>query len=139
MALTARQELAYNHLVDLYEPSTAIVGGKPQPTTYTKHPNVRCRIEIKQSPSSPSPMGRIETDIVVAIDTIAFAEDQAVDDGWWLENKTLRPDGSQSNMYGRFWVIRGEPQRFVDSTRRRGGKISVMASQESRPPEGLPL
>lgn len=139
MPLTPRQELLYGHLVDLYQPTTTRTGGKPNPTGYTKHAGVRCRINMRQSPSVSSPFGRIEGDIVQAIDTIAFAEDQAVDDGWWMENKTLRPDGTESNMYGRWWVIRGEPQRFVDSARRHMGRKVVMASQEELPPEGLPL
>lgn len=137
--LTPRQERLYNHTVDLYAPTTAIVAGKPGPTTYAlAEAGVRCRINIKSSPSSPMPIGRVEMDIVVAIDTIAFAEDQEIDDGWLIHNKTLRPDGAESNLYDRWWMVRSEPQRFVDSERRRGGRVIVMASQESRPVAGLP-
>ena len=136
--LTARQDKLYNHTVDLWEPDTAISSGKPGPRTYTlAEAGVRCRINIKNSPSSPMPIGRVESDVLVAMDIIAFAEDQVIDDGWWLVNKSLRPDGSQASFYGRFWVIRGEPQRFIDSERRRGGRVIVMASQESRPPQGI--
>lgn len=84
-------------------------------------------------------MGRVESDIVVAIDKLSVAEDQEIDDSWWIENITLLPDGSQSEIYGRFWIARGEPQKFIDSLRRRGGHKVIACSQESRPPEGLPF
>jgi hypothetical protein len=140
MPLTPRQELAYNHTADFYQPAQAIAAdGKIGPTTYTKHAGVRCRWEIRASPTAPSAMGRVESDIVVAIDLIHVAEDQAIDDGWWLLNLSLLPDGSQSTLYGRWAVVRGEPQRFIDSARRRGGRKIVFASQEPAPPDGLPL
>lgn len=143
-ALTARQERIYNHTADLYRPADpqniTAADGKVGPQTYTlAEAGVRCRINVKNSPSSPTPIGRVESDVLVAMDEASFAEDQAIDDGWWLVNKTLRPDGSQSNMYGRFWVVRGEPQRFVDSERRRGGRVVVMMSQESRAPQGITI
>ena len=139
--LMRRQALGYNHRVDLYKPTRTIqAGGKPEPAGYTKQfTDVACRVEIEQSPSSPSPMGRIEADIVLAIDKIHFAEDQVIDDGWLVHNKTLNLDGSQSTLYGRWWRVRSEPQRFINSTRRRGGKLIVLASQEGRVEQGLPL
>lgn len=141
MALTRRQELCYNHRVDLYAPQYTIAAdGKRGPITYTlAYEDVPCRLEIKGSPNSGSPVGRIEMDVVISVDVAHFSEDQEIDDGWWMLNKTLLPDGSQSIQYGRWHVVRGEPRRIINSLRRRGGKKSVMCSQESRPPLGLPL
>lgn len=141
MPLSPRQELAYGHLCDLYKPAHAIAAdGKVGPETYTlEYEDVRCRFVVRQSPSSPSPMGRVESDIVLSIDEVLFSEDQEIDDGWWIQNKSLRPDGSVSNANGRWWVVRGEPRKYADTETRDGGRVSVMASQEPRPPAGLPL
>lgn len=139
MALTRRQELCYNHRLDLYRPDyDHAPDAKRLPTSFElAYSAVPCRIEIKPSPTTGSAIGRYEWDISDAIDKIHFAEDQEIDDGWWAVNVTDRPDGTDASFKGRFWVVRGEPQRIIDSTRRRGGKIVVNASQESRGPVGV--
>lgn len=138
--LSPRQEALYNHTVNLYEPTTAIVAGKPQPTQYTKHAGVRCRGEIRSAPDAPTFMGRAESDFVDAVDLYHFAEEQPIGAGWFIHNLTLNwDDGTPSEWYDRWWIVRGNPRKFIRSQRRRGGKKSIPASQESRPPDGLPF
>ena len=138
MPLTPREELLYEHLADLYRPATAIAAAKPGPRMYTlAYSSVRCWFEIKNSPSVAMPIGRVESDIVFAIDNIHFAEDQEIDDTWWIKNVSVLPDGTSSILFGRWWIVRSEPQRFISTSRRHGGRNIVMASQESRPPLGL--
>jgi len=140
MPLSPRQELSFNHLANLYRPSrTYAADGKPSAEGYTlAHSGVRCRFEIKQSTDLATVIGRIESDIVEAVDNVHFAEDQEVDDNWWIKNVSLAPDGvTQGNLYGRWWVVRGQPQKFMASERRSGGKVLVKASQERNAPLGI--
>jgi len=141
MPLTPRQELSYNHRADLYQPVVGFdADGRPQPVGYSlRFTDVPCRFERLVPYSAPGVLGRSETDILQSLDKIHFAEDQEVDEAWWIQDKSLRPDGTPGNSYGRWWVARGEPQRIIDSLDRDGGKVVVTASGELHPPEGLPL
>jgi hypothetical protein len=130
-----RQMLAYNHLADLYRPTIVHQGNKAVPGPYTLvEANVPCRFEIKDSVDTAEAMGRTEGDQFISLDTLHFCEGSPVDDNFWVVNKSLRPDGTHSSLYGRWWVCRGQPQKFIRSARRQGGKVAIKASQEKNAP-----
>jgi len=139
MGLSPRQQLSFNHLADLYRPGrTFATDNKSSAEGYTlAYSGVRCRFEINQSSDTTSALGRIENDNFLSLDNIHLASDQEVDDSWWVKNVSLNVDGTESSLYGRWWYVRGQPQKFVRSTRREGGKILVKASQEANAPLGI--
>lgn len=139
MALSPRQELAYNHLANLYRPGrTYGADGKPSAEGYTlAYSDVRCRFKINQSSDLATVIGRLESDNFLTLDDVNFAEDQEIDDNWWIKNVSLNVDGTESTLFGRWWAVRGQPQKFIRSERREGGKVLVKASQEAHPPLGI--
>jgi hypothetical protein len=96
-----------------------------------------CRFEIKQSTDLATVIGRLEGDQVETVDTIHSAADCPIDDNYWVKNVSVNLDGSESVLFGRWWVCRGQPQRFIQSARRQGGKVSIKASQEAKGPLGI--
>src|SRR3990172_6696544 len=140
MPLSPRQELSFNHLADLYRPGrTYAADGKPSPESYTlAYSAVRYRFEIKQSTDLATVIGRLEGDQAETTDVLHFAEDQEIDDNWFIRNVSLEIDGeTESSLFGRFWIVRGQPSKFVRSARRQGGKVLVRASQEKNGPLGM--
>lgn len=139
--LSARQVLSFNHTANLYRPrrDPYAADNKPGVERYElAYTDVPCRFEILQSSDTASPLGRIEGDQFFTVDNIHFAEDQEIDDNWWIKNVSLKPDGTPADtMNGRWWVVRGQPQVFARSQRRQGGKKLVKASQERNAPLGL--
>jgi len=137
--LSPRQVLAYNHLANLYRPvRTYENDGKPSPESYElAYENVPCRFEIKQSTDIISVIGRLEGDQVETVDNLHVAERQEIDDNWWVKNVSLDIAGNPSTLYGRWWNCRGQPQKFIRSVRRQGGKVVIKVSQEARPPLGI--
>lgn len=139
MPLSPRQELSFNHLADLYRPGRTYAGdSKPSAEGYTlAYSGVRCRFKINASADITSAIGRIEGDNYLTLDDLHFAEDQEIDDNWWVKNVSVNVDGSESTLFGRWWTVRGQPQKFIRSERREGGKVLVKASQELNAPLGI--
>jgi hypothetical protein len=54
-----------------------------------------------------------------------------------VKNVSVNVDGSESTLFGRWWTVRGQPQKFIRSERREGGKVLVKASQELNAPLGI--
>lgn len=140
MALSSRQQLSFNHTASLYSPSrTYEADNKPSAESYAlAYEGVRCRFERKQSVSIASILGRVEGDIAETIDLCHLAEDQEIDENWWLLDQSTLPDGTDAEGKGRWFVVRGQPTVFARSVRRQGGKKVVRLSQERNPPLGLP-
>jgi hypothetical protein len=137
--LSPRQLISFGHLADLYRPTrTYAADNKPSAEGYVlAYAGVRCRFEIKQSTDLATVVGRLEGDQVETTDGVHFSEDQEIDDNWLILNRSLQVDGSPDGNFGRFWIVRGQPQKFSRSANRQGGKIVVKASQEKNPPLGL--
>lgn len=137
--LSPRQMLAYNHLGNFYRPVRTYAGdNKPSAESYElAYVDVPCRFEINQSVDTTSPLGRIEGDQFFTVDAIHVAEQQEIDDNWWVKQVSRRPDGTPTELFGRWWAVRGQPQAFARSERREGGKKLVKASQEKNPPLGI--
>lgn len=133
MPLSPRQELSYNHLADLYRPGRQLdADGKPRPESYTlAYSGVRCRFEIKQSVSIASLIARLEGDQSDTVDIWHGPEDQEIDENWLIHNVSVLPDGvTPDENNGRWWICRGQPQKFARSARRQGGKVAIRCSQE---------
>jgi hypothetical protein len=139
MALSPRQNLAYNHLCNLYRPvRTYASDNKPSAESYElAYTGVRCRFKINASADLATVIGRLEGDNYLTLDDLHVAEDQEIDDNWWVLNQTLNIDGTQSTLFGRWWVCRGQPQKFIRSARRQGGKVLIKVSQELNAPLGI--
>jgi len=137
--LSPRQRLSFNHRADLWRPSIVTVGNKRIPGPYVlAETDVRCHREIKGSMSIPTELGRVESDVSDSADKWHFAEDQVIDEGWFIIDRSINPrTGGQGNSWGRAWIVRGQPSRIMASERREAGKVWVLASQEARAPIGV--
>lgn len=137
--LSPRQQISFNHLADLYSPTIVTTGNKRLPGPYVlAEEGVRCHREIKRSADVATLIGRVESDIADSTDVYHFAEDQVIDDNWIIIDRSINPrTGGQGNSWGRIWMCRGQPQRFMASQHRESGKTAILASQEKYPPAGL--
>lgn len=141
MALTARQRACYQDLVDIYAltMATSPTTGRRTAKTYTLIASaVRCHFKLRQSVEGPSPMGRVETDNMFSLDEIHFEHSVVVDSDYILVNRSLARDGSRSQNYGRYWIVRGQPQSVPSHGGRRANLRIVQALQVKRPPAGVP-
>jgi len=133
--------MSFNHLCDLYSPSrTLAADGKPGAEQFQlAYTNVRCRREATPNLSMLTPFGRVQAQSLLTIEQWHFAEDQEIEDGWALIDRTILPDGSRGSSWGRIWRVRSQPERFVRSEFRDGGKQIVKASEEKELPIGVPV
>ncbi len=141
MALNTRQRACYQDLVDIYSltQTTSPTTGLRTAKTYALIASaVRCHFVIAQSVEGPSPMGRVEADNMFSLDKIHFEHAATVDSDHILVNKSLAKDGSRSQNYGRYWIVRGQPQSVPTHGGRRANLRIVQAVQIKRPPAGIP-
>lgn len=131
--LSPRQRLLYTYRVDLWEPHET-----PDATTYQcRYLGVRCYLSRGNSVSQPELFGRAEQDDMFTLDTFGFGEEQEINEGWILVNRTLLNDGSRVNEYGRCWVARGSDRYIPTQGRRRGGRVEMKASALPEAPSGV--
>lgn len=141
MALSARQRHLYTHRMEIWAPTDTenATTGEHTGVTYARvATDVPCYFEIRQSVETPATAaGQTESDNAFTRDTIHCAHDLAIDSNYWCKNVTLNPDGSQSQNYGRFWVVVGQPHSVSQARSRRAQKRSVEAIQLQTPPPGV--
>jgi hypothetical protein len=137
--LSERQDIAFQHTVDLYRPSRVIAAdGKPGPEQYTlAEAGVRCHREATANLSEITAFGRLEGGFLLTIEQFHFGEDQEIEDSWLIVDRSLRPDGTHGSFYGRIWGVRSQPQEFMQSPTREGGKKIVKASEQKETVIGL--
>lgn len=138
-ALSPRQELSFNHLASLSRPVRTYAGdSKPGPEQFQlAYQNVPCRREATTNLSETMAFGRLQGGNLITIESWHFAEQQEIGDNWAILDQSLRPDGSQGSSFGRVWRVRSQPERFIKSERREGGKQIVRASEEKDLPVGV--
>jgi hypothetical protein len=142
MALTPRQRRFYTDRCTIYPPSeTRNANGRVTATGWSvasAQTDVPCYFEIRGSAEGPAMFGRTEEDIAISQDTIHFGADVTVDADYLILNQTLNTrDGSQSQNYGRYWMVRGQPKSVSQRGRRRMQKRAVAAVQLEFTPTGI--
>lgn len=139
MALTPRQRILYRHKANLWAQTITKDGsGRVTGKAWTlQASNVSCYFIFRDSTEAPSPAGGIEADNMFSRDEVHFPADQAIDADWVIKNVTLDADGSQAAVYGRYWVVSGQPRALSNQGGRRAGMKIVQAVQIETPPTGV--
>lgn len=142
MVLSPRQLRFYVDRCDIWAlaQSTSGTTGLRTAKTYTRvHTAVPSYFEILQSVEAPSVMGRIEGDNLFTRDKIYLPWDVTVDSDHVLVNKSVDLNGQQSQLYGRYWIVSGNPTSRHRRGARRGERRLVYAVQTKTPPAGVTL
>lgn len=136
MPLNRRQQVAYQHTIDLYRPLEPIGldpdGGVWYPS-WEKHPayrDVKCLRSAGRQSMTQTPAGRMHTDSSGTW-TLNMAEDQEVGDRWLVRYTGPGQDN------GTYAVVQGIPANTPDIGRRRANLLVVNATPIPRP-EGFP-
>jgi hypothetical protein len=140
LALSPRQEILYVHKIDIWEPVEEIDGATGEPRTgyYQRATDVPCYFVIRGSVETPNNAGlRVEGDNAFTRDDIHVDATLQIDSDWVVKNVTLHADGTQSETYGRFWVISGQPLSVSRAGNRRAEHRKLQAVQVHAPPEGV--
>ncbi len=141
MALNQRQQAAYNHRVNLWQPSRVInpISGAVGAETYTlAYSNVACRYEYTDNVADPvEGVGRTKRPTIFTTDKIHFDSAQEVGADWIVKNISLLPDGSRSQLYGEFHRVLGVSKITPSAGLRRANKRSMMAQTIEKIPAGV--
>jgi hypothetical protein len=141
MAFTHRQSIAYKHTVDLWQPTRTInaTTGAPSDESYTlAYSGVKCLWDYTNNYSDvPTAAGRVKRPNLMTTDSIHFESSQQVEEGWIIVNRTLLPDGSQSQLYNDVSRILGSANFAESSGNRRANKKVMYATTLEKAPSTI--
>lgn len=129
--LPFRQQRAFTHLADLWEPDFPLSADGGEDTTYSL---VLSAVPALRSAASsidnPQVLALIESAGLDTVDAWRLPVGVEVNSSWFLIDRTLNPDGSEGLQYDRGWKTLGEPVQDEDwSATKRSGCVDIYASR----------
>lgn len=138
--LSARQEVLYQHTVDLWapaQPEDVETRLASLPIYALAASGVPCHFERRQSVESPRALGRAETDIQGTRDLLNLPETVEIGAGWAVVNRARDFDGNPAVEYGYCYIAQGRPQTVPKVGDRDAGKQTVEIVFVPKPPPGV--
>jgi hypothetical protein len=135
MGLSPRQEILFTSVVDLFEPVMEVQGkldsdpGKAKKRYRIKHRDVRCFWRQSVSQTVPLQVGTLEA---AGHHTFSFAEDQEIQDDWYIIDRT--PGTTENHS----WQVVSKPQRIQKRGDRDAGQVIVQAILVDTPHQDIP-
>lgn len=140
MALSRRQQILFTQRVDLYEPilNRNPTTGRPEEREYPpRYTDVPCFRVARDDVSDPAVVFRLPGDNMWTHDEWHFAEDQEIAENWRIHDKSQNADGVNTETFGIFYLVSGQPKRTPKQGRRDAGNTVVQATREIRQPREL--
>lgn len=102
----------YDGRCEVYKPTTVLTDGAPDSRdwdlVHTDWPFHWKRAKgLDQTWGAM--LGRMDQDLVFTTEILYMPVDTDVDQGYWVRDVTVRPDGTHTRNYGRWFVCRGNP------------------------------
>jgi hypothetical protein len=142
MGLNARQRLAYRNRASIWRPiysEDSATKEEVQTSFQLVATNVPCLYKNQESPESVGAGGfpRYEQPSFFTRDVFHFAIDQEVGAEYLLQDTTVDRFGQQSPHYGAYWLVVGEPQKFVALGKRNANYKRCLAIEQPEPPKNI--
>lgn len=132
-----RQEIIYQHEVDLWRPVTTndpVSARREGKTHVLSEAGVMCHFVGRQSVEAPTAIGRSESDNFYTRDEYHFPEDVEIGAAWVIVNRTLDFDGNETQHYNRVWITQGRAKDVAKLGDRDAGKRQVEVVESPRAP-----
>lgn len=130
---------SFTHRADLWSPCYTTGADKKKIFTgyRLRFLSIRCFLDRSPSVDQLAHFGRFEQDDIFTLDIWHFDDDQAIAGSWLVVNRSLNPNGSRPDDYGKGWLTRGGYRLILDSPGAPGGHKQIVASQEPELPQGV--
>jgi hypothetical protein len=140
VALTPRQRLCYQDLVNIWRPVYAEDSSTKEEAATSFAPvatNVPCHYLNKMSPETAGPFGRFEEVSFFTRDEFHFDVAQEMGAEYLLQLISVDRNGNQVPKYGQYWLVAGTPQQFPARGGRNANYLLALAVQQPNPPRNI--
>jgi hypothetical protein len=136
-----RQMRSYVHLCDIWswteQPNTG--GGVPGLRIYTfAFTGVHCMYQYTANVSDPvEGAGRTKRQSIYTDDAIHFTQDQDIEEGWLIINRSIPPPGRMNVLFGQGHIVLGFERTTPSGGARDANKNAVLAMVLDKLPAGV--